>query len=151
MAHPFPHRYVVAGDATPVGDIVLTSPNLPALPTAKPIEFDGPGDLWSPETLLVAAIADCYLLTFRGIAAASKLAWTSVRCDVTGTLDRVEGVTRFTDVVIRASVDIADAGAEAKAQRILHRAEETCLITRSLSSAVHLDARVDVASPMLNS
>ena len=113
--------------------------------------FDGPGDLWSPETLLVAAIADCYLLTFRGIAAASKLAWTSVRCDVTGTLDRVEGVARFTDVAIRAHVEIADAEAAAKAQRILHRAEETCLVTRSLSSAVHLDARVDVASPMLKS
>lgn len=149
MAHPFPHRYVVAGDATPAGDIVLNSPNLPALVTAKPIEFDGPGDRWSPETLFVAAIADCYLLTFRGIAAASKLAWTTVRCDVTGTLDRIDGVTRFTDVVIRAHVEIADADAAPKAERILNRAEATCLITRSLTSAVHLDARVDVASPML--
>jgi organic hydroperoxide reductase OsmC/OhrA len=146
MAHPFPHRYGVAGGATPAGDVVLTSPNLPALTTSKPSEFDGPGDRWSPETLFVAAIADCYLLTFRGIAAASKLAWTAVRCDVTGTLDRVDGVTRFTDVTIRAQAEVSDREAAVKAERILHRAEETCLITRSLNSIVQLDARVDVVS-----
>ena len=151
MAHPFPHRYLVAATASPAGDILLTSPNLPPLPTATPAEFGGPGDRWSPETLFVAAVADCYLLTFRGIAAASKLAWTSIVCDVTGTLDRVDHITRFTEVTVRARLEIRDPSAEARAQRILLKAEETCLITRSLTSVVHLDAQVQILTPMLKS
>lgn len=142
MAHPFPHHYAVAADVSSAGSIVLTSPGLPPLPTDKPVEFDGPGDQWSPETLLVAAVADCYLLTFRGIATASKLAWTSIVCHVSGTVDRVDRVTRFTEITVRARLTVPDAAFAAQAQRILQKAEETCLVTRSLSTRVHLDAEV---------
>ena len=142
MAHPFPHHYAVAADVSSAGPIVLTSPGLPPLPTNKPVEFDGPGDQWSPETLLVAAVADCYLLTFRGIATASKLAWTSIACHVSGTVDRVDRVTRFTEITVRVRLTVPDAALAAQAQRILQKAEETCLVTRSLSARVHLDAEV---------
>ena len=33
--------------------------------SAPPKEFDGPGDQWSPEQLLTAAVADCFVLNFR--------------------------------------------------------------------------------------
>jgi organic hydroperoxide reductase OsmC/OhrA len=151
MAHPFPHRYRVGATAAPAGDVVLNSPELPPLPTSTPAEFDGPGDRWSPETLFVAAVADCYLLTFRGIAAKSKLPWLTVACDVTGTLDRIDGITRFTDVAIQARLEISDPSHEALARRILQKAEATCLITRSLTASAHLDATVTVAAPVLKS
>ena len=51
------------------------SPQLPDLETAPPPEFDGPGGLWSPENLLCAAVADCFILTFRAIASFSRLSW----------------------------------------------------------------------------
>jgi hypothetical protein len=44
---------------------------------------------------MVAAVADCFVLTFRGIAGVSRLPWASVECSVTGTVDRVERVTQF--------------------------------------------------------
>ena len=65
----FPHEYTVDGRAFPRGDITLDSDRLPALCAAPPPEFDGPGDRWSPETLLVAAVSSCYVLTFRAVAA----------------------------------------------------------------------------------
>ena len=43
--------------------------------SSAPVEFDGPGDRWSPETLLIAAIADCFILTFRAIACATRMDW----------------------------------------------------------------------------
>jgi organic hydroperoxide reductase OsmC/OhrA len=147
--HPFPHRYQVSAAGEPAGDVVLSSPGLPPLPTAKPVEFDGPGHLWSPETLLVAAVADCFILTFRGVSAASKLVWTSLSCDVDGTLTRVDGVTRFTELTLHARLIVSDAAAAARAPRLLAKAEETCLITRSLTSVVHLDAQVTVGAPVL--
>ena len=66
--HPFPHHYSVAAKADTQGDVALEGERLPPIASAPPTEFGGPGDRWSPETLFVAAVADCFVLTFRGIA-----------------------------------------------------------------------------------
>ena len=63
--HDFPHQYVVTASGTVGGEIDVTSGSLPVLHAAPPIEFDGPGDRWSPESLLVAAVSGCFILTFR--------------------------------------------------------------------------------------
>ena len=65
--HPYPHVYTVRATADPEGDVPVDSAGLPTLTTAPPAEFDGPGDRWSPETLLVAAVADCFLLSLLGL------------------------------------------------------------------------------------
>ena len=143
--HPFPHRYVVSSTATPEDNIVLTSDGIPSLTTVTPPEFDGPGGLWSPETLLVGAVADCFLLTFRGIARASKMPWVSVSVTCEGTLERPDRVTQFTRFDLRATVVLPPEVSEDQARRILTRAEETCLITRSLKGETHLHIAVEHA------
>lgn len=142
--HPFPHHYTVSVRSRPETGVVLESAGLDDLRTDKPVEFDGPGDRWSPETLLVGAIVDCYAITFRGIAAASKLRWLSVHCDVDGALDRVDRATKFTHVIVRARLEVPPETNLDQARRILVRAEETCLITRSLTATTELIAEVAV-------
>jgi peroxiredoxin-like protein len=142
----FPHRYSVEASATVEEDVLLQSNGLPPLRSAAPAEFGGPGDRWSPETLLVAAVADCFILTFRAIVRFSKMAWTSLRCDVEGTLDRVERVTQFTGFRVRATLQVPADTDQEQARRLLARAEQTCLITNSLKGASHLEAVVEVAS-----
>lgn len=144
---PFPHRYAVAAAARLEGDVVLEGERLPPLPSAPPTEFDGPGDRWSPETLLVASVADCFVLTFRAIAHLSKLPWLSLTCDVVGTVDRVERVTQFTGFVVRARLRVPVGTNEDQARRLLTKAEETCLVTNSLKAKSHLEAEVEVAPP----
>jgi organic hydroperoxide reductase OsmC/OhrA len=56
----FPHYYRASSAAVPDGDVILKSDGLPTLTSAPPKEFDGPGNRWSPETLLVAAVGDCF-------------------------------------------------------------------------------------------
>ena len=68
---PFPHRYSASALANPKDEVMLRSDGLQPLHSAAPAEFDGPGDRWSPETLMVGAIADCYILTFRSLARAT--------------------------------------------------------------------------------
>jgi len=63
---PFPHRYSASATAGPEGYVLLNADGLPPLISEPPVEFDGPGDRWSPETLVVGAVADCFVLTFRG-------------------------------------------------------------------------------------
>ena len=93
--------------------------------------------------IVLAAIADCYAMTFRGVAARSKLAWTSLRLKVVGTLDRVNDVTRFTEIHIHTALHVPDCKNEPLAMRILAKAETTCLITRSMTAATHLSASVE--------
>jgi organic hydroperoxide reductase OsmC/OhrA len=94
----YPHYYSVDASARASGSVVLSAAGLPPLQTAPPAQFDGPGDLWSPETLFVAAAADCFVLTFRAIARASNFSWTALRCDAEGRLDRTDGTDRFTQL-----------------------------------------------------
>ena len=86
----YPHHYHVHAEAQPEGSVNLASEKLPPLASAPPLEFGGPGDQWSPETLLVASVADCFILSFRAIARASKFEWKSLSCEVVGTLERIE-------------------------------------------------------------
>jgi organic hydroperoxide reductase OsmC/OhrA len=139
----FPHHYDVTVTALPEGELELRSARLPTLSTAAPAEFEGPGNRWSPETLLVGAVADCFTLTFRGVARVNRVAWTSIECDVRGTLERVDGVTKFTSFAIRVHLIIPDGGNEDAARRALEKAERTCLITNSLTASVQLEATVD--------
>ena len=137
--HDFPHYYKVAAAAGPDGDVSLMADGLDEIPSAPPEEFDGPGGKWSPETLLVASVADCFVLTFRAIARASKLSWMSLKCEVEGTLKREEGKAKFTDFKIHATLSVPQDAKEDRAQRLLEKAEEGCLITNSLSGTTHLD------------
>jgi organic hydroperoxide reductase OsmC/OhrA len=64
---PLPHRYaVLLGGAE--GYAALTAPGLANLPSAPPVEFGGPGDAWSPEQLLLAAVGSCFHFSLRAIA-----------------------------------------------------------------------------------
>ena len=143
---PFPHHYAVVAAADEASDVTLDSKGLPTLPSAPPTEFGGAGKRWSPETLLVAAVVDCFVLTFRGIATMSKLRWISLTCEATGTVDRIERVTQFTAIEIRARLRVPAGANVDQAQRLLMRAEETCLVTNSLKVAPHLEAAVEVAA-----
>ena len=142
--HPYPHHYAVQAAATPEGDVPVSSRGLPDLTTAPPAEFDGPGNRWSPETLLCAAVADCFLLSFRGVARAAKFPWTALRCEVRGVLDRVDGKAQFTQIVVEAALSVPEGTDSDKAAKAMERAEHVCLISNSLVAERRLNATVAV-------
>lgn len=144
-----PHRYQASTRAEVTGHVTLTSPGLPPLRTASPAQFGGPGDQWSPETLLTAAVADCFILTFRAVARASHLSWTSLRCDVTGILDRVDRATQFTGFDLVAHLEIPEGTSVELAHRTLEKTEHACLISNSLKGPVRLHADVLVEEPAI--
>ena len=142
--HPFPHRYVVNASVRPGGDVPLSADGMRVIESAPPKEFDGPGNQWSPEGLLTAAVADCFVLSFRAIAAASKFSWVSLEARTEGTLDRIDGKMRFTRFDTHAKLHVS-AGADAeRAKKLLEKAEANCLVANSLNSERHLTAEVSV-------
>ena len=137
-----PHHYSVNATAATDGNVELTVDALPAITSAPPREFDGPGDQWSPEHLLTASVADCFILTFRAVAQASRLEWSSLQVSAEGTLDRVERVTQFTHFTVNATLTVPEGTDAAKATRVMEKAEAACMITNSLSADTHLQASV---------
>lgn len=140
--HPFPHHYQAS--ATAVGDsLKLNSPGLSTIESAAPESFGGPGDKWSPETLLIAAVADCFVLTFKAVASASEFAWQQLDCDVEGVLDKVDRVTQFTAIKLTVVLKVEPGADKEKATRLLERSKSGCLISNSLKAPVELETRID--------
>jgi organic hydroperoxide reductase OsmC/OhrA len=138
----FPHHYrvVVAGRAT--GSFVVSSADLPDITTEPPPQFDGPGGLWSPETLLCAAVADCFVLTFRNVARLARFEWHQLRCEVEGRLERAEGIARFTQFATVAELSLPVGSDHQKARELLERAERGCLVANSLNATRTLETRI---------
>lgn len=141
----YPHHYVVKASGEPQSNVLIESEGLDSLVTAPPAQFGGPGNLWSPEELLSAAVADCFILTFKAIARASKLDWQSLSCEVDGILDRPEKNSLFTEFRLNVELTVSAGTDEAKALRLLEKAEKGCLITNSLKSEISLQAKIIAA------
>lgn len=144
--HPFPHRYRVSAQGGGTGRVTLRHDGVAALESSPPVEFGGPGDAWSPEGLLVGAVADCFVLTFRAVARAAKLDWSDLDVRVEGTLERVDGVTAFSAFELHATLTLDPGVDEAVALGALERAERGCLISNSLKAPVHLRAELAVVA-----
>ena len=140
--HPFPHHYSVRSGVRPDGDVPLETEGVRVIESAPPKEFDGPGNQWSPEQLLTAAVNGCFVLSFRAIATASKFPWVSLDAETRGTLERTDGRTHFTRFDTHAKLHV-HAGADVeRAKKLLEKAEAICLVANSLSSERHLTAEV---------
>jgi peroxiredoxin-like protein len=137
-----PHHYRVEARTGTAGDVALHAASLPELPSQPPAEFGGPGDRWSPETLLLAAVADCYALSFRVLAANSKLGFRELTCRAEGEVDRADGKIRFTRIALAAEVSLPSDASPERARRLLERAKDVCIVSNSLSVPVTLDARI---------
>lgn len=138
----FPHEYPVTATAAARGSVTVSAEGMPTLASAPPKQFGGPGDQWSPEDLLVASVADCFILTFRAIARASKLEWEDLECRVNGILDRVDGQLRFTRMDVRAALKVPRGTELARAEKLLQKAEHGCLVTNSLNSEATLETSI---------
>lgn len=140
-----PHNYVVSASAEGAKNVTVSADGLPDLETAGPPQFGGPGDVWSPEAMLVGAVANCFILSFRAIARKAKLDWLTLECEVDGELGKPENFTQFTGFKVMARLTITDEKYHKKADVILEKAEKYCLISNSLKADSHLETEVTVA------
>jgi len=143
---PLPHQYEVALSGDPKGYATLLAGGMPPLRSAPPKDYDGPGDAWSPEHLLLAAVETCFMFTFQAVAQASKFDFLSLELSGSGTVDRKDGATRFTEIILRPKLRLPKGADPERARRMLEKGEKTCLVTASLSVLVRLEAEIGVES-----
>jgi organic hydroperoxide reductase OsmC/OhrA len=142
---PLPHLYEVSLKDGPGGYATLSAGGPPELRMAPPVEFDGPGDAWSPEQLLVASVESCFLFTLRAVAAEARLEYTSIHITGEGLLQRKEGIVRITEVVLRPIMALPAGSDPAQAAKVLERSAKLCFLSASLSAPVRLEPRILVS------
>jgi organic hydroperoxide reductase OsmC/OhrA len=136
--HSFPHHYAISMTVRPGETSKLASADLPEIESAPPVEFGGPGNRWSPEGLFTAAIADCIILNFQGIAAMSKYSWTSLSGSTKAVLDRVGSKMSFTRFDTHIDLVIPEGADPARAKLLLEKAEASCPLSNTLNCEKHL-------------
>lgn len=109
----------------------------PTIEGSSDPEFRGDPARWNPEQLLVAALSQCHLLWFLHLAADAGVVVTAYRDDAVGTMiTDGTGGGRFTEVVLRPRVEVADGGMAGRAAALHERANELCFIANSVAFPV---------------
>lgn len=141
---PLPHHYNVRLSGGPFGYATLSLDGAPDLRSAPPLEFDGPGDAWGPEHLLLAAVGTCFAFTLRAVAHASKVEFSEIAISTEGVVDRAQGATRFTGIVLRVRLAIPAGVSRDKALRVLDKSERACIVSASLATPIQVEPEIEV-------
>jgi organic hydroperoxide reductase OsmC/OhrA len=105
--------------------------------------FHGNPERWNPEELLVAALSQCHLLSYRHVAVLRGVVVTAYSDDATGTMETTpDGGGRFTSVTLRPLVTIASPEMEDAALDAHREASQKCFIANSVSFPVLHEPRV---------
>jgi organic hydroperoxide reductase OsmC/OhrA len=107
---------------------------------AKP--FHGDADRWNPEEQLIAALAQCHLLSYLHVATQSGVVVQSYTDAATGTLHTSpDGSGALVEVVLRPVVTIS-AGDPAAALALHAEANRLCFIANSVNFPVRHEPQI---------
>lgn len=110
--------------------------------------FHGDAERWNPEEMVIAALAQCHMLSYLHVAATNGLVVVDYSDDATGTLESIGDGGRLTEATLRPIVTLAAHHTAEDADRAgaLHeRASELCFIANSVSFPVHHEVRILIA------
>jgi organic hydroperoxide reductase OsmC/OhrA len=142
--------YCVNATATTSRSGTVTAEEIqPAIAFSPPPEFQGEPGHWTPEHLFVSAVAGCFVSTFSGMASASKFDFLFLELEAEGILEKEPEGWRFTQINLRPRLKIALEKDRERANRLLERAEKTCLVVHSINSRVSLEPEILVEEEVL--
>lgn len=126
-------------------DVLLRAAGKPDLAGSADPTFRGDATRWNPEELLLAALAQCHLLSYLHSAVNHGIVVTSYDDSPVGTMAQVGQGGRFTEVVLRPRVTVADASMVEAAREIHAEASANCFIAASVNFPVRHEPVTDVA------
>ena len=139
------HRFrVVAWWASGRTGIAKSTSAPNAIHFTAPPAFGGLEGRWTPEDLLLCAVASCYTTTFRTLAEHSKFEYTDLQVEVDSVISKGATGYSFGEVSIRANLTISQEEERTRAIKLLHKAKEVCLVSRALSVEQRFEPRVHV-------
>jgi peroxiredoxin-like protein len=139
------HKYrVVAWWTSGQTGIAKTDSAPNAIHFSAPPEFGGLESRWTPEDLLLTALASCFTTTFRALAGYSKFEYTDLQVEVEGTVSKADSGYAFSEIIIRPTLTIHDEEERNRAVNLLQKTKAVCLVSRALVTAPTLEGRVEI-------
>lgn len=126
-------------------DVVVRASGKPELAASADPTFRGDATRWNPEELLLAALAQCHLLSYLHSAVNHGVVVLEYDDSPVGTMEQVGQGGRFTEVVLRPRVVIADAAQVELAREIHAEAGRNCFIAASVAFPVRHEPVIEVA------
>jgi organic hydroperoxide reductase OsmC/OhrA len=108
--------------------------------------FAGDPGRWNPEQLLVVALSQCHMLWYLHLCADAGVVVTGYVDEAVGTMAENGDGGRFTEVVLRPRVTVADAGMVEAATRLHGEAGKRCYIANSVNFPVRHEPAVTPAA-----
>ncbi len=118
-----------------------------AIHFTAPPELGGLAGRWTPEDLLLSAVASCYTTTFHALAEYSQLEYADLEVEVEGTIRKTDAGYSFSEIVIRPNLTISSPGMQPRALRLLQKAKTVCLVSRALSVEQKFEPCVRACEP----
>ena len=141
MENEHTHRVVAWWNAGKAGLVKSESaPN--AIHFAAPPQFGGLEGRWSPEDLLLSALAGCFTTTFRALADYSQFEYIDLEVAVKGTVGKAQSGYEFSEIVLRPTLTISDAAEQFRADALLEKAKRLCLVSRAIATPQKFEPRV---------
>jgi organic hydroperoxide reductase OsmC/OhrA len=128
-------------------DHEVSADGRPAIAGSADPVFRGEATRWNPELELLAALSQCHMLSYLHVCVTAGVVVTAYEDAPYGLMaETADGGGHFTEVVLRPSVTVADAGMADKAQRLHAEASGKCFIASSVNFPVRHEPSVEIQS-----
>ena len=121
----------------------VTAEGPPELLGSADRTFHGDRERWNPEQLLLASLAQCHLLSYLHVCVEAGVVVTDYVDRPSGAMStEPDGSGRFTEVVLRPEVTVADESMVDAATKAHRRANALCFIANSVNFPVRHEPAV---------
>ena len=119
-----------------------------AIHFTAPPNFYGIEGRWTPEDLLLSAIASCFVTTFFALASYASFKYTDFEVEAEGAFSKVDSGYKFREIVLRPRLQVEREEDEVAALKLFENAKLLCLISRAILTPIRVEVRVTVGKKM---
>ena len=144
-----PHQYRVTAWWTSDSTGLAKSDSAPnAIHFTAPAQFGGVEGRWTPEELLLAAVAGCFTTTLRSIASSAQFDYTDLEVEASATLRKMDSGYNFSEIVIRPTLKITDDVGRGLALDLLKKAHRLCLVSHAFAIPMRFEPQLEVVAAL---
>ncbi len=113
-----------------------------SLTVATPKIFDGEGNDWSPEHLLLGSITSCFMTTYLYFAKKLSLEIDGLECSINGRVELVEGRYEFTHIDLYPRICVKNESFVELARTVLEKTRKYCLVAHAIKREIIYHAEI---------
>lgn len=119
-----------------------SSPN--TIHFSEAAELGGLQGRWTPEQLLLCALAGCFTTSFNDIARGAKFDYTDLEVEIEGTVRRNRAAgCGFNEILIRPRLTVQSEDQREAGLNLLRRTKSICMISRAITVPQTMEPTVE--------